>query len=154
MRASAAMTRNVVCIDPNDSISDAHQVMTEWEIRHLPVLHNGRLVGILSDRDVLLRSRATEEGLDIDDVPVEDAMTPHPITCMPATSIAEIGRAMTSHKIDSVPVVDEDGELVGLVTSTDLLELLCAKEESLAARTIPYSFAVHASVRPRATAKM
>ena len=58
MRASSAMTRKVVCVAPDDSLIDAQSIMVEWGVRHLPVLRGRELVGILSDRDVMLHARA------------------------------------------------------------------------------------------------
>lgn len=154
MRATSAMTRDVVCIQPTDSLSDAYQIMTEWEIRHLPVLEGSRLVGILSDRDVLVNAHTTPGGLAVDDMTVAEAMTPDPMTCRANADVAAIGSAMTRHKVDSMPVVDEDGELIGLVTSTDLIEILISREESQAARALPFRFQVRAAVRPAAAARV
>lgn len=151
MRAITAMTRDVVCVLPSDSLSDAHQIMIEWEIRHLPVLEGTRLVGILSDRDIMIRARMGDDGMEIDDVTVGEAMTPDPITCAPGSAIASIGSAMTRHKIDSLPVVDADGALVGLVTSTDLIEILVGREEADA--SLPLRFEVRAGMRPGSAAR-
>lgn len=148
MKANAAMTRNVVCIEADDSLIDAHQIMTEWEIRHLPVLSDRKLVGILSDRDVLIHASQGENGLEVPDRPVEDVMTPNPITCRATSDVSTIGETMIEHKIDCLPVVDEDGEIIGLVTSTDLIELLISKEPPSARRTLPFRYQVYMSARP------
>ncbi len=149
MRASAAMTRDVVCITSDDNLQDAYEIMTEWEIRHLPVMEGEELVGILSDRDVLLRSKLDVDGdLAVPNQSVSEAMTRLPIVCSPQESIAEIGQAMLDHKIDSVPIVGNDGELVGLVTSSDLIQLLIDKERAQLTHPIPLRFAVHQATRP------
>lgn len=141
MKAMQAMTRNVVCIHGHDNLETAHDIMQEWDIRHLPVVDHGRLVGMLSDRDILLRSELTENGVKIiQDMEVADAMTKKVLTCTPTDSIAKIATLMTDRKIDSLPVVEDDGELVGLVTSTDLLELLKERDVLDSTRVIPWSY--------------
>ena len=148
MRTEKAMTRDVVCISPEDSIADAYDVMTEWEIRHLPVLDRGVLVGILSDRDVLIHaSKGAGDRLLFEDVAVAEAMTPNPIKCRRNTEISTLCELMLRHKIDSMPIV-EDHELVGLVTSSDLIQLLFELQEAGARRPIPFQFHVYSSIRP------
>ena len=141
MKAMQAMTRDVICIGPNDALEVAHDIMGEWDIRHLPVVEDGRLVGILSDRDVLLHSsQGAGRDWDVEDVDVGAVMTPNPITCTPSDTIAHVATVMTERKIDSLPVVEEDGDLVGLITSTDLLELLKEKDILDSSRQIPWKY--------------
>ena len=133
------MTRDVIVVPPGLSLAAAHAVMQRRSIRHLPVVQAGVLLGILSDRDVLARATLREDGsLDVPDQQVALAMTPAPITCEPATTVAELARIMTERKIDAVPVL-RGSQLVGLVTSTDLLLLLVATHE---ARPLPFRFRV------------
>jgi CBS domain-containing protein len=99
------------------------------------------LLGIVSDRDLLLRATPDASGgLRFPERLLGSAMTPAPITCRPSTPVAELVRAMTERKIDSMPVVDELDRLVGLVTSTDLMLLLLEREE--AHDPIPFRFEV------------
>jgi len=148
MRTEKAMTRDVVCIGPEDSIADAYEIMTEWEIRHLPVLDRGKLVGILSDRDALIHAvKVEEDQLKFEGVSVADAMTINPIKCRRNTEISTLCELMIRHKIDSIPIVEDD-ELVGLVTSTDLLQVLFELQEVGARRPIPFQFHVYSSTRP------
>lgn len=141
MKAMQAMTRDVICISPNEALEAAHDIMGEWDIRHLPVVEDGRLVGILSDRDVLLHSsKGAGNEWDVEEVDVGEVMTPDPITCSPTDSIAHIASVMTERKIDSLPVVEDDGDLVGLITSTDLLELLKEKDILDSSRQIPWKY--------------
>lgn len=156
MKASAAMTRNVVCIEASDSLRDAYEIMTEWEIRHLPVLEGQTLVGILSDRDILVHAERNSDGmLEVEPLSVSDAMTEQPITCRESTPITSIGETMLEHKIDSIPVVDADLQIVGLITSSDLIELLLAKEQTHLNRPMPLKYSIFQNARPgmaRATA--
>ena len=142
MKALQAMTRDIICIHPEDGLEAAHDIMGEWDIRHLPVVdEDGRLVGILSDRDILLHSTQGVRGeWDVEEVDVSEVMTANPTTCTPNDTIAHIATVMTDKKISSLPVVEADGDLVGLITSTDLLELLKERDILDSSRTIPWTY--------------
>lgn len=131
MRTAAAMTREVIVVFPELELSIAANVMKQHQIRHLPVVQAGRLVGILSDRDLLSREPIPAGLL------CGEAMTPAPVTCTSATPVGQVAGLMIEHKIDCVPVVDEGGKLIGLVTSTDLLALLVEHE---GVRRLPFDF--------------
>lgn len=120
MKAKEVMTRDVVCIMPDAGIREAHAIMRDLGVRHLPVVASGRCLGILSDRDIL---PFTERGEVVSDRIVEEVMTESPIVADKKASISDLAGLMLEYKIDSLPVV-ELGKLVGLVTSTDLLMLL------------------------------
>lgn len=139
MQAASAMTRNVISIGPGDTLEDAHALMTEWNIRHLPVVQENRLIGILSDRDVYLHGTRPDGVLRVAPIPVAEAMSANPVTCWAASSIAHVAGLMVKHKIDAVPVVDAEDTLVGLVTATDLLELL-RDEETTRGVSLPFRF--------------
>ena len=139
-QAESTMTRDVVYVPPELSLTLAWNILQRWRIRHLPVVSGGVLRGILSDRDVLLRATASPDGtIHVPEMPVALAMTPQPITCRPSTPIADVARTMIEHKIDSVVVVDGNGGLAGLVTATDLLMLLLAGDPQ---RRLPYDFVI------------
>ncbi len=148
MKVDSAMTRDVICIESSESLSDAQEIMREWEIRHLPVTLDGHLIGIMSDRDVLRHAVKTDEGeIVLPAITVAEVMTRNPITCDSDADIASIGQTMLDEKIDSVPVVDDDGDLVGLITSSDLIQMLVDRERISLGRPIPFSFKLHRSVR-------
>lgn len=142
MKAASAMTRDVVTIESNQSLRDAHEFMVEWNIRHLPVVNAGKLVGILSDRDVLLASSRDQIGIVVPAMAVSEVMTSMPMTCDLSTSVSTIARKMLDHKIDCLPILSE-GELVGLVTSSDLMELLIEREQTYEHRVIPFKYRIH-----------
>lgn len=143
MKAAAAMTRDVVTIEPNQSLRDAHEFMIEWNIRHLPVVNGKKLVGILSDRDILLVSKRDDVGILVPAVSVSHVMTAEPMTCDMNTDISIVARKMLDNKIDSLPILT-DGELVGLITSSDLLELLIEREQTYDThKTIPFKYRIH-----------
>jgi acetoin utilization protein AcuB len=128
MNTTAIMTRDVVVISPSVSASAAVRLMNRLKIRHLPVVEGLRLVGILSDRDLLKHGNG---------VTCAEAMTPTPVTCSPGSSVGRVAQLMLEHKIDSIPIVSPSGALTGLVTSTDLLGLLVDREQ---AQVLPFDF--------------
>lgn len=143
MRARDAMTRHVVWVDPEYNLADAADLMKEWNIRHLPVVANNQVVGILSDRDLLLRSSLDADGcIVVDGGTAGEAMSPDPHTCSPRSTIGNIAATMIERKIDSLPVVDDSGDLIGLVTTTDLLEILIAREQESKLGELPLKFQV------------
>ena len=128
------MTRNVVSITPESNLQQAYAVMRSLGARHLPVVRNERVIGIVSDRDILPYTR---NGQVSENLLVEQVMTESPIVAAPQTTIARIAELMLEYKIDALPVVRGD-QLVGLVTSSDLLVLLLTPPESLS--ELPFEF--------------
>jgi len=134
-----AMTRSPITIDPDAALETAAAVMREREIRHLPVVDDaGRLVGILSDRDVRgvvlapvlgqYLSPAARKSLErisvaLRDVRVRDAMTWDHLAIEPGAPLAQAAALMFEARVGSLPVV-EAGVLVGIVTERDVLKAL------------------------------
>ena len=140
MLVRTPMTRDVLTIPPWLPIAYAWRILGRERIRHLPVVDHGQLVGIISDRDLLLAGEADAGADDLvfPSKTVAEILTPRPITCSPATTVAEAARMMIDKKIDALPVVS-GGKLVGLVTSTDLLMLLLERAPECA---LPFDFHV------------
>ena len=121
------MTRDPVTVAPNDSIGVALKCMLDRGCRRLPVVDQGKLVGIVSDRDLrratnspfVLRERWYDDFL-LEHILVRACMTPNPITITPRTSMLEAAKLMRDHKIGGLPVMEGE-RLVGIVTETDLL---------------------------------
>jgi acetoin utilization protein AcuB len=142
MKASRVMTREVHCVTPDVSLAKAWATLTRLRVRHLPVLFEGRLVGILSDRDLLARaSRASDGVLSFPEVSVGEAMTVNPVAVPSNTPVSKVAALMLQHRIDSIPIVDLEGQLWGLITSTDLIELLT--EPETITEKLPFQFSVH-----------
>lgn len=141
------MTRRIVVIGPDTTLATAWDLMVTLRIRHLPVVRDDLLLGIVSDRDALLHSKVEGEKIIAPATPVAELMSPFPFVCDPSTHVADIVRTMTEQKIDAMPVLDGDDKLVGLVTSTDLLLLLIQYDE---ARPLPFEWEIeHKGATPR-----
>lgn len=125
---SRIMRRDFVSLDLKDRLDFADDVMSLGRIRHLPVLQNGRLIGIVSQRDLLASSLSSVLEVDpkhrrsfLRAVDVQEVMTHPVITVAEDTPASEAARLMLRHRIGCIPVVDADGAPLGLLTETDLL---------------------------------
>lgn len=117
------MTLSPFVVSSSRSLSEAHQLMRERNIRHLPVVDDGKLVGILSQRDVYLVE--TLKGLDPVTETVGEAMTPEPFAVAPDAPLDEVASTMAEHKYGCAVVVDK-GAVVGLFTTVDALRALAS----------------------------
>lgn len=118
-----AMTTAVHSVGAEQPLSVAHEMMRKHGIRHLPVLHGGKIVGVVSDRD--LRFLESVQEIDPARVKVEEAMSTDAYTVGPADSLAKVAREMAEHKYGSAVVLD-GGKVVGILTTTDLCRTLAA----------------------------
>jgi len=110
------MTTDVQTIGDQQPMSVAHNMMREQRIRHLPVLHQGKVVGIVTDRD--LRLVETLRDVDPTKVAVSEAMTPDPYIVAPEASLDEVVSTMAAKKYGSA-VVSDHGHVVGIFTTVD-----------------------------------
>jgi acetoin utilization protein AcuB len=132
------MTRNLVTLSSEASVAEALVLCRERRIRHIPILEEGRLVGIVSDRDLRDASPALgdpERTRTLREIRVGDVMTREVVTVAPQASIENAAQQMYELKIESLPVVVEGpladegsgvdaGELLGIVTSSDVMRAL------------------------------
>jgi CBS domain-containing protein len=121
------MMGSPVTLRPEDTLDLANDVISLGRIRHIPVLEDGRLVGLLSERDLMGRAVPAIFGLKqknksalLKSYRIKDFMKKKVVTVSPQTPIKDAARLMAEKKIGCVPVVS-DGSLVGLVTTTDVL---------------------------------
>lgn len=128
MTVSRWMTRTVITIDQDDPISLAFHLLLVNDIRHLPVLSEGKPVGIITDRDLkeaLLPSDPSRKDHRsyhrIKNVKAKKIMTPNPILISPEAPIEEAARILLERKISCLPVRGADGRLAGILTVTDIL---------------------------------
>ena len=116
-----AMTSSVHTIGSSLTLADAARMMKKHQIRHLPVLDGGALVGLVSDRDVQVISSMSE--LDPTCILVEDAMSQAPWTVEPTTPLVEVAAHMAETKVGSAVVMDHD-KVVGVFTTVDGMRVL------------------------------
>lgn len=126
----AIMTPQPVTIGRQELLATAHRLMRSHNIRHLPVLDHGDLVGILSQRDLLFLE--TLRGIDTDKDIVEDAMTMDTYAVAPDTPVATVARQM-ARKRYGCAVVMERGRVAGIFTATDALRIVAAVVPTAAA---------------------
>jgi acetoin utilization protein AcuB len=124
---SRYMSAAPITIQQTASLADAMTLMQEHAVRHLPVLDQRTPVGILSERDLAMARSLVQAGWE--DVPVAEAMTPEPFTVSPETPIAEVARRMADERYGAALVADASGQLLGVFTTTNALELLAARED-------------------------
>ncbi|MGC2758222.1 MAG: CBS domain-containing protein [Candidatus Binatus sp.] len=115
MQIVNVMTSDPITIDQHDTLSKAKTIMDEGRFRRLPVMEDGRLVGIVTERDL------REFTGYLKSIRVNAAMRTALITITPYNTVEDAACLMLKHKIGGMPIV-ADGQLVGIVTSSDLLK--------------------------------
>lgn len=118
------MTASPVTVECNVTVEQAHALMRKLRCRHLPVMRNGTLVGVVSERDLYLVE--TLAGADKTVDRVVDAMTPYVYTTTPDAKIRDVARVMAAERYGSVVVMEGD-RVVGIFTATDAFRHLVAR---------------------------
>src|SRR5919108_3610534 len=116
MNIRDVMTSNPSCVSPDDSIQNAARIMRDMDTGAVPVVENGRPVGIVTDRDIVVRAVAEEGQLNR---PVRDIVTSTIVCASPDMSTREAADLMSEHQVRRLPVV-ENNRLVGIVSIGDL----------------------------------
>ncbi|OGP73185.1 MAG: hypothetical protein A2Y80_10300 [Deltaproteobacteria bacterium RBG_13_58_19] len=121
------MTSDPVTITDDTSMMKAIHLMKQNRFRRLPVLHQGQLVGIISDRDLKEASPSKATTLDVHELyyllaelQVKDIMSRQPMTVSPEDTVEHVAQLMLEHTISGMPVVTDRGELVGIITQSDV----------------------------------
>jgi len=138
MTAHDLMTPNPMTVTPQATVAEVWDLMRESEVRHVPVVDRGALVGMVSDRDLarfdigrLLMAEGAEALRHELGTPVVKVMTSDVIAVSPETGLAEIIELLVEHRIGAVPVVRPDSrEVVGIVSYIDVLQALHASLDS------------------------
>ena len=120
------MTRDPITLGPEASVAEALQLCRERDIRHVPIVDKGELVGIVSDRDLTEASPAPDDPNfeeTLESIRLEDVMSREVVTAHPQDPTGYAAKEMYEKKLDALPVVD-DQELLGIVTSTDVMRAL------------------------------
>ena len=120
------MTAKPITITPQTTLPEAKQLMLDYHIRRLPVVHKDKLVGIVTRRDINHAESSDDKSLSLHELnsmrarlTAKDFMSPAVITVSPESTVAEAADLMLEHQIGGLPVV-EDGKLVGMITETDI----------------------------------
>lgn len=124
------MTRNPITISPETPFSDALKMMREKKIKRLIVVEKEKIVGIVTEKDLLYASPSKATTLDVwelhyllSKLKIKDIMTKNVITISENTPIEEAAKVMVEHDISGLPVVDDLGKLVGIITQTDIFKV-------------------------------
>jgi CBS domain-containing protein len=112
------MSSNVVAVAPNATLATAAKQMRGADVGWLPVIQDGDLRGVVTDRDIVVRG--ISEGLDPSSTPVQDVMSDEVVWCQPTSSLEEAAKLMEGRKIRRLLVKDETDELVGALSLGDV----------------------------------
>jgi CBS domain-containing protein len=112
------MTSNPCTIDAEKSVAYAAKMMREEDVGLAPIVEGEKLIGMLTDRDIAIRVVA--EGRNPDQVKVRDVASTRLVTVDPQQDLDEALRMMAKHQVRRLPVVEEDGRLVGVVAQADI----------------------------------
>jgi CBS domain-containing protein len=118
MQIKDVMTTDVSFVEPNTPIREIARRMREADIGSTPVIENGRLVGMVTDRDIIVRIVA--EGMNVETAMARDAMSPGILYCFDDDTVEHVLDNMGDNQIRRLPVVDRDKRLVGVVSLGDL----------------------------------
>jgi len=125
------MSKTVITADANDSMNKVMDLMKEHDIGMVPVMKKGKLVGIVTDRDLKRSSASDATTLEIHEllfliskIKVKDIMTKDPITVPFDFTVEEAAEVLMENKISGAPVVDQNGQVVGTITKGDLFRVL------------------------------
>jgi CBS domain-containing protein len=117
MKISETMTRDVRIASPEESICEAACMMAECDAGSLPVGEDGRLVGMITDRDIAIRAVAQQLGPD---TPIRDVMSQEVLYCFEDEDVDHVAKNMGDMKVRRLPVLNRDKRLVGIVSIGDL----------------------------------
>ena len=136
MRISDWMKGSVRVVGPRDSVRRARSLLEQYRINQLPVVDDGRLVGIVAERDLRAASPNVDEVADVlpehegiprpDRIPIETVMTRKVVTLRPEDSVEEAARLMRARRIAAIPIVD-GGRIVGVLTRGDVIDAFLAQ---------------------------
>jgi CBS domain-containing protein len=141
MRVRDVMARDPVTLNENDRLDLADDIMTLGRIRHLPVIRDDMVIGIISQRDLFraaasssLQLRRTAQHTWLERIGVRDMMSTPAITVLPEADIREAIDIMVRKRIGCLPVVTDEGRCVGLLSETDCMRVLAKILENASTR--------------------
>lgn len=125
------MSRELVTVTPDTTVLEAGQLMVGRTIRRLPVVEDGILVGIVTYGDVRGARASASSGLDIwelsyilSKLTIREIMTPNPVTISPDETIGAAAQLMLKYMIGGLPVLDHQGQLMGIITESDIFRVV------------------------------
>jgi acetoin utilization protein AcuB len=125
------MSKPAITIDANASMNDAIKLLKNHNIKMLPVMENGKLVGIVTDRDLKRASASDATSLEIHEllyliskIKIREIMTQNPITVPQDYTVEETAEILLKHNISGVPVFDQYRDVVGTITQNDIFRIL------------------------------
>lgn len=125
------MSRRLITVDVDASMSDAVKLMKTHDIHLLPVVDGERLAGIVTDRDIKRASASDATALEmyeliylLSKITVKEIMTRKVISFSPVATVEEAAEILLKHRISGAPVVEEDGTILGVITKSDLFRML------------------------------
>ncbi|RMF22068.1 MAG: CBS domain-containing protein [Bacteroidetes bacterium] len=117
-RLSSIMTRDVVTIGPDEPVSKVMDILLNKRFHHIPVVKGRKLVGIITSWDLVKLGKSSTE---LKDILVKDVMTTKVATLGPNELIGAAAQIFLKHLFHGLPIVDDEGQLVGIVTTHDIL---------------------------------
>jgi acetoin utilization protein AcuB len=142
------MSKKVVTIDENDSMQDAINLIKQHKINMLPVMKKGKLTGIVTDRDLKKASASDATTLDVHEllyliskIKIKDIMSKKPVTVPFDFTIEETASMLLENNISGAPVVDNDKQLVGVITQADIFKVIISLT-GIAKKGIHFGFKV------------
>jgi len=127
MKVSDVMTRDVEFVPADATVREAATTMAEHDVGAVLVGSAERPEGILTDRDIILR--VVVEGRDLTDLRVRDAMSSSLFTCRADDPVEAVAKEMEEHQVRRVPVLGDDGTVVGIVVRSDLVRVVADEPE-------------------------
>ena len=125
------MNKNIITVDANESMLDAINLLKKHNMLMLPVMRNGELVGVVTDRDLKRASASDATTLEVHElmyilskIKVKDIMSRPPVTVPFDYTLEETAEILLNNKISGVPVVDHEGQVVGIITQSELFQAM------------------------------
>jgi CBS domain-containing protein len=149
MKVQDVMSKDVTTVAPNTPLKEVARVLTELGVSGVPVVEDGAVVGVVSEADILVKERGVNpphhggllglvfsEGVDVGEklraLTAGEAMTSPAITVSPYRPVSEAAGKMIDAQVNRLPVVDDEGRLVGIVTRADLVRAFVRSDEAIA----------------------
>ena len=125
----SSLAVDAITAQPDTSVTDLAQTMEEEQVGDLIITEDDKPVGIVTDRDIAL---AYGRGEDLDSMDAEDILSRDPVTIQEDADDVELPKRMAEEKVRRLPVVDDDGRLVGIVTLDDVVSVIGEELEDVA----------------------